>query len=158
MIKAPGVDYFDAFQTAHDAAEMWRAGIRASLGVGDDVTLAECRLLIEGLRAPSPSPSPRARLLAQHIGAKLSHGHVISVLPAEAILPWVQAVGQAHRGDPRRFPGSGGYPPAWAAEDTAFEIAVARAADALAVAISSGDPALLDGVEALIAAIPLRRV
>lgn len=50
MIPEPGVDYFDSFQTAHAAAEMWRSGIRASLGVGDEVTLCECRDMIAALR------------------------------------------------------------------------------------------------------------
>lgn len=45
------VNYFDAFETAHAAAEMWRSGIRASLGVGDEVTLPECQMMIESLRA-----------------------------------------------------------------------------------------------------------
>ena len=50
MIQEPGVCYFDAFETAHAAAEMWRSGIRASLGVGDEVTLCECRDMIAALR------------------------------------------------------------------------------------------------------------
>lgn len=49
MIKECGVDYFDAFKTAHAAAEMWRSGIRAALGVGDEVTLPECQMMIESL-------------------------------------------------------------------------------------------------------------
>lgn len=54
MIREPGIDYFDAFQTAHDAAAMWRSGIRAALGVGDEVTLPECQILIERLRQHGP--------------------------------------------------------------------------------------------------------
>lgn len=55
MIQEPGRDYFDEFQTAHDAAAMWRSGITAALGVGEEVTLSECRILIDRLRAcPTP--------------------------------------------------------------------------------------------------------
>lgn len=50
------LDYFDRFQTAHAAAEMWRSGIRASLGVGDEVTLCEARDMIAALReGPKPA-------------------------------------------------------------------------------------------------------
>lgn len=64
MIREPGRDYFDEFQTAHDAAEMWRSGIRASLGVGDEVTLSECRQLIAALREGTQYTPPSALVLA----------------------------------------------------------------------------------------------
>lgn len=64
MIQEPGRDYFASFQTAHDAAEMWRSGIRASLGVGDEVTLIECRTMIETLREGAQHPPPSTVVLA----------------------------------------------------------------------------------------------
>lgn len=64
MMREPGRDYFDEFQTAHAAAEMWRSGIRAALGVGDEVTLTECRLMIEVLREGGQHVPPAAVVLA----------------------------------------------------------------------------------------------
>src|SRR5574343_1452438 len=64
MIREPGRDYFDEFETAHDAAEMWRSGIRAALGVGDEVTLSECRIMIATLREGAQHTPPSAVVLA----------------------------------------------------------------------------------------------
>lgn len=99
MIREPGRDYFDEFQTAHDAAEMWRSGIRAALGVGDEVTLTECRLMIETLREGGQLAPPSAVVFA--LATCLAEG-VSSEKLAEAAYrrPWATRLCAVDRTSP----------------------------------------------------------
>jgi hypothetical protein len=99
MIREPGRDYFDEFQTAHDAAEMWRSGIRAALGVGDEVTLMECRLMIETLREGAQHTPPSAVVLA--LATCLVDGAAREALEAAAWKrPWATRICAVDRTSP----------------------------------------------------------